>query len=120
MLLVQKKDGTFRMCVDYCALNKMTIKNRFPMPRIDDVLDQLNGAAIFSKIDLKSGYDQIRIKPQDVPKTTFCTTFGLYKYLVMPFGLTNAPATFNKMTDRIFRQYRYFTGAFFEIGRAHV
>lgn len=92
----------------------MTIKNRFPIPRIDDVLDQLNGASIFSRIDLKSGYHQIRIQSQDVYMTAFCTTFGLYEYLVMPFGLTNAPATFNTMMDRIFRPYRHFTGTVFD------
>lgn len=94
------------MCVDYRALNKMTVKNRFPIPRIDDVLDKLCGAKVFSRIDLKSGYHQIRRHPQD-------TTFGLYEYLVMPFGLTNAPAIFNRMMDRIFRPHKNFTGTFF-------
>ena len=110
---MQKKDG-FHMCVDYRVLNKMTIKNRFPIPRIDDVLGQLNGASVFSRIALKSGYHRIRIQPQDVPKIAFRTTFGLYEYLVMPFGLTNAPATFNKMMTRIFRQHRHFVGTFFD------
>ncbi|MCO5599007.1 hypothetical protein L7F22_053106 [Adiantum nelumboides] len=100
VLLVQKKDGTYRMCVDYRALNRITIRNRLPVPRVEDLFDKLQGSTYFSRIDLKSGYHQIRIINEDIVKTTFHTTFGLYEYLVMPFGLINAPATFNCMMER--------------------
>ncbi|MCO5599657.1 hypothetical protein L7F22_053762 [Adiantum nelumboides] len=113
VLLVQKKDGTYRMCVDYRALNRITIKNRFLLPRVEDLFDKLQGSTYFSRIDLKSGYHQIRIVNEDIVKTAFCTTFGLYEYLIMPFGLTNALATFNHMMERIFRPHRNFTGVFF-------
>ncbi|MCO5548490.1 hypothetical protein L7F22_001950 [Adiantum nelumboides] len=115
VLLVQMKDGTYRMCVDYRALNRITIKNRFLVPRVEDLFDKLQGSTYFSRIDLKSGYHQIRIVDEDIAKTTFRTTFGFYEYLVMSFGLTNAPATFNRMMERIFRPHRRnFTGVFFD------
>ncbi|MCO5610812.1 hypothetical protein L7F22_065053 [Adiantum nelumboides] len=114
MLLVQKKDGSWRMCVDYKALNKITVKNKFPIPHIDDVLDRLQGASFFNTIDLKSVYHQIGVNPANVPKTAFRTTFGLYEFLVMPFGLTNAPTTFNRTMDIIFRPLRHYVGTFFD------
>jgi hypothetical protein len=94
VIFVDKKDGTQRMRVDYRSLNEVTIKNRNPLPRIDDLFDQLRGACVFSKIDLRSGYHQLKIRSTYIPKITFTTRYGLYEYTMMSFGLTNAPAYF--------------------------
>jgi hypothetical protein len=101
-IFVKKKDQTLRMCMDYIPLNEVTIKNTYPLPRIDVLFDQLTGARVFSKIDLRSGYHQIRIRPEDIPKTAFTTRYGLFEYLVMSFGLTNAPAHFIYLMNSVF------------------
>jgi hypothetical protein len=99
---VEKKDKELRLCVDYHPLNAVTIKNKYPLPRIDILFDQLAGAQVFSKIDLRSGYHQIRIRAEDIPKTAFTTIYGLFEYLLMSFGLMNAPAHFMYLMNYVF------------------
>ncbi|KAL4038316.1 hypothetical protein IC575_001930 [Cucumis melo] len=105
VLFVKKKDGSMRLCIDYRELNKVTVKNRYPLPRIDDLFNQLQGATVFSKIDLRSGYHQLRIKDGDVPKTAFRSRYGHYEFILMSFGLTNAPAVFMDLMNRVFREF---------------
>nr|BAH80065.1 putative retrotransposon protein [Oryza sativa Indica Group] len=105
VIFVEKKDHTQRMCVDYRALNEVTIKNKYPLPRIDDLFDQLEGATVFSKIDLRSGYHQLRIREENIPKTTFTTRYGLFECTVISFGLTNAPAFFMNLMNKVFMEY---------------
>jgi hypothetical protein len=105
VIFVDKKDETQWMCVDYRSLNEVTIKNKYPLPRLDDMFDQLRGACVFSKIDLRSGYHQLKIQRSDIPMTAFTTRYGLYEYTVMSFGLTNAPAYFMYLMNKVFMEY---------------
>ena len=103
--ICEKKDGKIKLSIDYRQLNKVTMKNKYPLPRIDDLSDQMRGAKVFSKIDLRSGYHQVRIKEEDIHKTNFRIRYGHYEFLVVPFGITNAPATFMRLMNSVFSMY---------------
>lgn len=105
VLFVKKIDGSLRLCIDYWEMNQVTVKNRYPLPRIDDLFDQLKGAGTFSKIDLRSGYHQLKVVEKDIPKMAFWMRYRRYEFTMMPFGLTNAPTVFMDMMNRVFRPY---------------
>jgi hypothetical protein len=105
VLFMKRKDGTLRLCIDFRQLNKVIVRNKYPLPRIDDLFDQLKDARIFSKIDLRSGYHQVRIKEEDINKTTFRTRYGHYEFTVVPFGLSNAPVIFMSLMNGVFQEY---------------
>ena len=105
VLFAKKKDKTLRLCIDYQQLNRVTIKNQYPLPRIDDLFGQLRGARVYSKIDLHTGYHQLRVREVDIPKTAFRTLYGHFEFIVMPFGLTNALTTFMDLMHKVFQCY---------------
>ena len=105
VLFVKNNDGFMRLCINYRELNKVAVRNKYPLPRIDDLFDQLQGACVFSKIDLRSGYHQLRVRWEDVPKTAFRTRYGHYEFLFVPFCLTNAPTAFMDLMNRVFKPY---------------
>nr|GFB39726.1 putative reverse transcriptase domain-containing protein [Tanacetum cinerariifolium] len=105
VLSVKKKDGSFWMCTDYRELNKLTVKNRYPLPRFDDLFDQLQGSSVYSKIDMRSGYHQLRVREEVIKRTAFRTCYGHYEFQVMPFGLVNAPAVFMDLMNQVCKPY---------------
>jgi hypothetical protein len=105
VIFLPKKDGTQRLCVDYHALNEVTVKDKYPLPRIDDLFDQLHGACVFSMIDLRLGYHQLKVRERDIPKTTFILRYGLFEFIVISFGLTNALSYFMYMMNKVFMEY---------------